>query len=100
MNSFSGWVKPEIITTGVPTAHASHDSPLDNPTKNSACLSHRALLQRLVAGLVFGAVGNVVPDQAGTVRRFLVDADHTITGLSFRSRTISCQPWGLFQYLA
>jgi autotransporter strand-loop-strand O-heptosyltransferase len=35
-------LKPLIITTGVPIAHASQDRPLESPTKKSACLSQRA----------------------------------------------------------
>jgi hypothetical protein len=33
-----GWVTPLIITTGVRIDQASHDSPLERPMKNSACL--------------------------------------------------------------
>jgi len=35
-------VKPLIKTTGMSIAQASHDRPLDNPTKNSACFNQRA----------------------------------------------------------
>jgi len=46
----------EINTTSVPTDQASHDKPLDSPTKNSACFSQRARLQEAgSAGLVLGA---------------------------------------------
>ena len=41
----------------------------------------RALLQRAVAGLVLGAVRDVVPDKPGAVRRLLVDADDAVAGL-------------------
>jgi hypothetical protein len=41
----------------------------------------RALGERLVAGLVLGTVGNVVPDQAGAMDRLLVDADDAVAGL-------------------
>lgn len=42
MNSLFGWVKPLIITTGIPAAQASHANPLDSPIKNAACFSQRA----------------------------------------------------------
>jgi hypothetical protein len=35
--------------------------------------------QRFVAGVVFRAVGNVIPDQF--VGRLLIDADHAIAGV-------------------
>jgi hypothetical protein len=35
-------VTPLIITTGVRIDQASHDSPLESPMKNSACLSQGA----------------------------------------------------------
>ena len=82
VNSLVGWVKPLIITTGVPAAQASQDRPLDSPTKKSACLSQRARSsKRPVAGLVLGAVRDVVPDEPGAVHRLLVDADDAIAGL-------------------
>src|SRR5262249_10905731 len=41
----------------------------------------RTLLKRPLAGLVLGAVRNVIPDQAGAVSRLLVDTDDAIAGL-------------------
>src|SRR5262249_27083385 len=41
----------------------------------------RALRERPVAGLVVRAMRNVIPDQAVSVRRLLIDADDPIAGL-------------------
>src|SRR6516164_8779616 len=40
-----------------------------------------ALLQRAIPGLILYPVGNMVPHDAGTMRRFLVDAHDAIAGL-------------------
>src|SRR4051794_19282013 len=41
----------------------------------------RALDQRLVAGLIFRALRNVVPDQSGAMRGLLIDANDAIAGV-------------------
>ncbi|WP_322104351.1 hypothetical protein [Paraburkholderia sp. J41] len=44
-----GCVKPLIVTTGLPSAHASHDKSFDKPKKKVDVLDPaRALLQRPV----------------------------------------------------
>jgi len=38
-----------------------------------------SLRERLIAGLVFGAVRDVIPDQVAAMNRLLIDADDPIT---------------------
>ena len=99
-NSLVGWVKPLISTTGQPAAQASHDKPLDRPTKNAACRSQRA---RSTSGRspVWSSTpcGMCVPHQAGAMHGLLVDAHHPIAAGFQELATTSCQPCGLFHIL-
>lgn len=95
VNSFTGWVKPLIRTTGHPAAQARPEGEADEQRRVTQ--QPRPFHQRQVAGHVLGAVGDLGPHQAKPVHRFLVDADDAVA-VVFQVSDDTCQPLGLVQY--
>lgn len=60
----------------MPAAQATHESPLDSPTKKRRVPQPvRPPGQRPAAGFVLCAVWDVVPDDASTMHRLAINAD-------------------------
>ena len=78
-----GWVKPEIITTVVPTAQASYDNPLERQMKNSAwSSSHRARSTSDLSPVSPSASSGIwVHHEPLAVGPLEVDAEHAIARL-------------------
>jgi hypothetical protein len=70
------------MTTGVPTAQASHDKAAGKADEEVRMFDpSRALEERMVAGQVFHPGRDMGPDQPLSMRCFLVDAHYPIAGV-------------------